>query len=738
MLFRPRFIAFFLLFALPSLGHAEEEVLPLKLDRTFKKLPANDQLPVAFISAQRVEARQDGQLEAEGAVELRQDDQIISADHLRYDQNSKDVLADGGVTVEQSGSFVRGQSLAINLNSRQGVMPLPEYQFEEHNSRGNAGSVRLAGNKFFVFEQASYTTCPAGNDDWLLKMNRLEIDRVAQVGTAYHTMIEFKGVPLLYTPWMDFPLNDGNRSGFLSPTPGSTNSGGAEITIPYYWSISPDLDATLAPRLISKRGTQFNNEVRYLQPNYGGEVHLDTLPNDRVSGKDRARYAWKHAQNLGNGFAAAFDANHVTDDDYFRDLSDSVTSTSQTNLLREGVLTYSGDGWNASARAQRYQTLQDPLSPVTVPYRRQPQLNLNAQQSLADGTLALGSEYVDFRHPTQVNGQRLVLYPSLSYPLLNAPGYFLTPKFGVHYTNYVLDGNNSTNLPNSSRSVPIFSLDGGLVFERNDSFLGNGYMQTLEPRAYYVRIPYRDQSQIANFDTAQAPFSFSQMFTENRFLGSDRVGDADMLTLALTSRVIDDEDGTERLRVGVAERFSFKAPQVNLVAPTESNSRSDILLTVGGRMTRAWRLDSLVQYNPNLVHTESYSAAARYNPAPGKLLNLGYRFTRNTLRQMDVSAQLPVSGRWHAVGRINYSLQDSRILDALGGLEYNEACWTTRLVAQSFATATQERTTGIFIQLELNDLVSIGSDPLTALRTSVSGYTKLNTLPAERPVQGLE
>lgn len=738
MLFRPRFIAISLLFALPSCGYAADDVLPLKLDRTFKMLPATDNRPVAFISARRVEAKPGDLLEAQGEVELRQDEQVISADFLRYNQSSKDLLAEGGVQLEQSGSFVRGPALHLNLDSNRGMMAQPEYRFGENHSRGQASSVNLEGKKQFSFERATYTTCPVGNDDWLLKMSRLDIDRESQVGVAYNTRVEFKGVPLLYTPWMDFPLGGGNRSGFLGPTPGSTNSGGAEITVPYYWSIAPDLDVTFAPRFISKRGTQFNNEVRYLQPHYGGEIHLDVLNGDRVSLQDRSRLAWKHAQDLGSGFGAALELNRVSDDAYFRDLSDSVSSTSQTNLLREGVATYDGQWWTAVARVQRFQTLQDPLAPVTAPYRRQPQLNLNAQQALADGTLSLVGEYVDFRHPALVNGQRMVLYPSLSYPLLSAPGYFFTTKFGLHYTDYVLGNNNPGNLPNSSRSVPIFSLDGGMVFERNDSFLGNGYMQTLEPRAYYVRIPFREQSQLVNFDTAQAPFSFSQMFTENRFLGSDRVGDADMMTLALTSRAIDDSDGTERLRVAVAERFTFRAPQVNLVAPTESNSRSDILLTVGGRMTHAWRLDSLLQYNPNQAHTESYSAAARYNPEPGKLLNLGYRFTRNTLRQMDISAQLPLSGRWHGVGRFNFSLQDERILEALGGLEYNDACWALRLVGQSFATATQERTTGIYVQLELNDLVSIGSDPLTALRNSVSGYTKLNALPAEQPVQGFK
>jgi len=263
-------------------------------------------------------------------------------------------------------------------------------------------------------------------------------------------------------------------------------------------------------------------------------------------------------------------------------------------------------------------------------------------------------------------------------------------------------------------------------------------MQTLEPRFYYVRIPYKDQNLLPNFDTAQAPFSFGQMFTENRFLGNDRVGDADMLTLALTSRAIDDDDGTERIRVAVAERFSFKSPQVNLTTPSDSNSRSDILTTIGGKVTRSWYLDSLFQYNPNLGHVESYNAAARYNPEAGKLVNLGYRYTRDILRQMDVSTQWPITGRWHAVGRLNYSLQDDRIVEALGGLEYNQDCWALRLIAQRFATATNETNTGVFIQLELNDFVRIGSDPLAALRTSVMGYTKMNDLPVATPAKGLQ
>jgi LPS-assembly protein len=746
MRFRFSPVVLILLGILPLPGHAGETALPLKLDRTFKRHPAASEGTAAFLSAQHVEAKKDDQLEANGDVELRQAGQVISAGHLVYGQVSKDVLAEGSVRIEQPGSIVTGPVLRLNLDSQIGEMIQPQFEFPENHARGTAEIAHIAGKKNYTFDAATYTTCPAGQDDWLLRTSRLDIDRTAQVGVAHHARVEFKGVPILYTPWMDFPLNDDRRSGFLGPVFGSTNKGGSELTLPYYWSIAPNYDATISPRMIAKRGTQFNNEFRYMNATYAGEMHYDVLPYDRLDRLQRHRVALAHSQALGGGFGAALNINRVSDDAYFRNLSTLVSGTSQTNLLREGTLSYGAGWWNATARVQRYQTLQDPLAIVALPYRRQPQVNLNAQQAVADASVTFASEYVDFRHDTAVNGQRLVLYPSVSYPLLSDPGYYLTPKLGVHHTQYRMGANNTAALPDAARSLPIFSADSGLVFERDDSFLGNGYVQTLEPRLYYVYVPYRDQSQLPNFDSAQAPFNFGQIFTENRFFGSDRVGDANMATLALTSRVIDNEGGTERLRVTLGERFSFKEPLVNLVATTGNTSRSDILLAVGGRLTRAWSLDSLYQYNPNQAHTEAYNLMARYNPEAGKLLNIGYRFARNTnpppladnsLRQADISGQWPLYARWHGVVRLNYSLLDRRSLEALAGLEYNQACWAMRFVAQSFTTATRERSTGIFLQLELNDLVRIGSDPLDALRRSVSGYTKLNSLPAEQPVQGL-
>ena len=240
-----------------------------------------------------------------------------------------------------------------------------------------------------------------------------------------------------------------------------------------------------------------------------------------------------------------------------------------------------------------------------------------------------------------------------------------------------------------------------------------------------------------NFDSAQADFNFTQMFTENRFFGSDRIGDANQLTLALTSRLLEQDNGMERLKMMIGERISFSTPQVNLVTPATTTNKSDILLALSGRVTSHWSLDSEFQFDPNQSQVQRFNFAARYHPEAGKVLNLGYRFTRNTLRQVDISTQWPISGRWHAVGRWNYSLQDSRILDAIGGLEYSQDCWLLRLVAQQFATATQQSNTGFFVQLELNDFVKVGSDPLDLLKQSVPGYTKLNDKTAIQPPQAI-
>ena len=744
-------VAFSLLHAFAAPACAGENAEPaLQLDFNLKNVPGNrsaksqEETPV-FISAQRMEGKKDVRIEAIGNVELRKSGQAIYADRLLYSLENNEVTADGAVRVEQDNNVIRSPHLKLNLDSNIGDMTQPEFQFGDTHARGKADNLHLEGKQNYILRDVTYTTCPADQDDWLLKVRELEIDRNSQLGTAHNAWVEFMGVPILYTPWMDFGLNSQRKSGFLGPVFGSTVSGGSDLTLPYYWDIAPNLDATLAPRIITKRGLMLNNEMRYLEPAYSGVAHLDVLPGDRLTDTTRSLLSLNHAQNFSNGLNGSVNYNRVSDDAYFRDLSDTVIGTSQTTLLRQGVLSYAHDWWNVSTMMQSFQTLQDPIAPVTPPYNSLPQISVGAQRTISSENLTFAGQFADFRHPTLVNGQRLVLNPSVSYALIAQPAFYLTPKFGLHYTNYIIGANNVSDLPNASRTLPIFSLDSGLTMERDWNLSGQNFVQTLEPRAYYVYIPNRDQSQMPNFDSALANFSFAQMFTENRFLGNDRIGDANQVTLALTSRLLEPDSGTERLRVAIGERFSASTPQVNLppvvtpgVTPVvpPATTKSDIVLDVSGQLTNAWSLGSTFQFTPNQSQTQQFNTSARYQPETGKVLTLGYRFTRDSLRQIDLSTQWPLSRHWHAVARWNYSLQDGLILEALGGLEYNQNCWVVRIVAQRFATATQQVSTGVFVQLELNDLVAVGSDPLALLRQNIFGYTKLNDSSLDKPTQG--
>jgi LPS-assembly protein len=727
------FILVLLCFA--QYSYAGEDLPDSRNDNNPQTLAQSGQEGPAVIEADKMAGKSKDQIEASGDATLRQGGESIRADTLLFNQNTHEVDAQGGVILEQGGNTLSGPHLMLNMDTGVGKMERPQFYIKENNARGAADMLNILDRQHYSLNDATYTTCPAGNQDWQMKMGLLEIDRDRQVGVAHSALVEFKGVPILYSPWMDFPLSNQRKSGFLAPIFGGTSSGGSEITLPFYWNIAPNFDATLAPREMTKRGLMLNNEFRYLEPGFHGEMHIDVLPNDAIAKSTRALFSLNHEQTLTNRLSGYVNYTRVKDNDYFRDLGDAVNATSQSNLLQEGGLHFDAGWWTAMARVQNYQTLQDPAAPIAVPYTRLPQLTLNASQNYAGANASFAGEYVNFSHPTAVNATRLVLYPSVSYPLVYQPAYFVTPKVSVHSAYYAMGANNTGALPNASSTLPIFSLDSGVAFEREGNMFNSDYVQTLEPRAFYVYVPYKDQSQLPNFDSAQADFSITQMFMENRFFGNDRIGDANQLTLALTSRLLEPGNGMEHLKMMIGERISFSTPQVNLITPASSTNKSDILLALSGRVTRHWSLDSEFQFDPNQSHVQRYNITAGYRPESGNVLNLGYRFTRNTLRQVDISTQLPLMGRWHAVARWNYSLQDSSILEAIGGLEYNQDCWMLRLVAQRFATATQQSNTSFFIQLELNDFVKVGSDPLSLLKQSIPGYTKLNEKPTTQPPQ---
>ncbi|MEQ1589144.1 MAG: LPS-assembly protein LptD [Gallionella sp.] len=718
----------FSLFAPWVAAYAAEPDLPIDQTTTVDQIADTPGGIPAVVEADFLEGNAN-EIEMFGNAILSKGDQSIRADQLTYFQDTDDIEALGNVILQQHGSSISGTQLQMNMETSKGSMQQPNFYLAENGARGVAEAMLIQDKQHYSFTQTSYTTCPADDQDWTLRTSGLLIDRDRQIGTTRNTWVEFMSVPIVYSPWMDFALNNQRKSGFLSPIFGGTVNGGSELTLPYYWNISANQDATLAPRIMLKRGLMLNNEFRYLEPRWAGEAHVDVLPNDKLTRQTRSLVSLAHQQKLNNQIGLTVDVSRVSDDAYFRDLASTVGDTSRANLMREGILSYNAHDWLATARVQHYQTLQDPAAPIVAPYARLPQLTLGTQRYIRGANILFAGEFVDFSHASLLNGKRLVLNPSASYSLVNDSGFYVTPKIALHTTRYQMGANNLGALPNTIRNLPIVSVDSGVALERTGSLAGIDYAQTLEPRLFYVYVPYKDQSLLPNFDSAQSDFNFTQMFTENRFFGSDRIGDANQLTAAVTSRWLDQITGGERLKIIAGQRFNFINPQVNLVTPATSSSKSDILLAASGQMTRAWSLDSEVQYDPNQSHLQRYNLATHYRPEAGKTLNLGYRFTRNVLRQAEISTQWPLFGRWHALAKWNYSLQDARILEAIAGLEYNQSCWTLRLVAQHFATATQQTNTSLFVQLELNDLLRMGSDPLTVLKQSVPGYTKLNDTP---------
>ncbi len=719
--------------------------------------PRKPDVPM-YLEADRIEGYTERETEAAGNARARSRGQAFSADWLRFDHRYNELTAIGNVHFEQGAYVIDGLRLRYDLDSERGVMENAQFALNPRatgnipiagastrapafSGRGAAERILFEGPGIFHAQQARFTTCEPDNNGWQLRASDLRIYQDKGVGVARNATVEVEGKPVFYAPYFSFPLHQERKSGFLAPHYGNTSTSGFEVSVPYFWNIAPNYDLTLTPRPLSKRGLQVRSELRYLEPDYRGNVHYEVLPNDRAFDGTRQLFTLTHTHYLWDGWTGKVDLNKVSDSKYFTDLSTTVALTSQTFLSRQAALARGGTWGTAGTYAinglvQGWQTLQtDPLAPLTPPYSRRPQVSLTAQNSKTlGGDFDFLGSFADFYHPTLVRGKRVVAYPSLSMPWQSAGAYF-TPKLGVHATRYFVDPNTS-GFADGSRVLPIFSATTGLTFERNANIFGNGYTQTLEPKAYYVHIPYRDQSRMPNFESGVQDISFATIFTENQFSGQDRINDANQLTLGASSRLINPANGFEVLRAGLAQRYYFRAQQVTLpgVPPRNNQSaRSDLLAAVSGTVAPNLTADLGWQYNTDTRQTARSSIAMRYQPQQGKLLNLAYRQNVNSsIRQFDFSGQWPVASHWNAVGRWNYSVEDKRMLEGLAGMEYDGGCYRFRVIAHRVSTSTTAANTAIFVELELNGLTRVGSNSLDLLRRNVSGYTR-NDPYASRP-----
>ncbi|MDR2875901.1 MAG: LPS-assembly protein LptD [Methylobacillus sp.] len=745
------------------------------------------------IDADRLEMYLDRKMHAVGDAELRQDDKAVFGDRIEYKELDKEVRVTGNARLEQRGLVLQGPDLRLRLDEREGEMRevvftytrppdsvvepaspyLPGTRIYDPDStvarvkgtdkppmnfaRGDAKKLVFDGPQKEKLYDARYTSCEVGNNDWYLKAGELEINHQTQTGTARNAVLEFKGLPIFYTPWVDFPFVSRRKSGFLAPNFGTTSKTGFDFSAPYYWNIAPNMDATITPRYMGKRGTQVGGEFRYLTSHFSGVNSVEYLPDDNQTGQTRYYARLLNNFNLENGWTGGVDIERVSDNRYFSDMTTNITSTSRVNLPQNGRVAYDDNTWNFLALVEQYQTLDG----ISYPYQRLPQLSLKGEKEWDFLTMNTFVQWTQFDRSslapaaqtmasdpnatllTGVTGSRTVINPSVSIPLVRSYGY-ITPKIGVNYTSYNLnnpgftltkDGTvTNSEFQSDSRTVPIFSLDSGMYFDRDFRVGKNSYTQTLEPRIFYVYIPYTDQSRLPIFDTGLADLSMDTLFTENQFTGQDRINDANQVTMAFTSRLIDSRTGIQRLAATVGQRFYFSNRKVGLPgADTVINNSSDIVAAVTARLRTHWNIDAAWQYNTDIDRTTKANLGTRYNPEPGKTLNLGYRFTRDKLEQIDASAEWPIAPQWYALGRWNYSLRENRPIEGLAGLEYDAGCWQGRTVIQRVSTATDKKPNyALFFQLVLGGSTSIGSNPMSLLKRSISGYTNASLIPEDQ------
>ncbi|WP_297364654.1 LPS assembly protein LptD [Thauera sp.] len=746
----------------PLPGAAEQPVTTAKTSPA-GAVPAVPLAPgETAVSALRIHGERGIELVAEGEAELQRDDTRLTADKVTYRELTDEVVAEGNVVLSSGGDTIRGPQATLVVGDRVGTFASPRYELSRARppalagdaprtvaGSGEAETLALEGENHYRLANATWTTCSPADPDWYIKARDLELDYDREVGTARDGSIVFMDTPIFWMPWAEFPLNGQRQSGLLPPTFGSSNKTGVDFTQPYYWNIAPNYDATLTSRIMTRRGLQIGGELRYLDEDYQGTTRLEWTPNDKVSGEDRRLGSIQHQQRFAPNFYGTLDLNAVSDDAYFEDLSSSIGVASRVNLLREGRLIYTGGWWTASALAQRYQTLNpDPDVRNVEPYRRLPQLQLSAVRADLGGGLSglLETEFVRFAHRERDRDEasRFVAHPQLALPMQGA-SWFVTPKAGIHHTRYDIDRSpvSSHSSTDVTRSVPILSLDSGLLLEREARFFGGDYLQTLEPRLFYLHVPSRDQKDIPLFDTNRFDVGFAQIFAENRYSGSDRIGDANDLTAAVTTRFIDAESGVERLRALIGQRYYFSDQKVYLYNEDElrtAGTGNEILAGLGGRVSSTVNVDSYVQYNTETSRTERLNASVRYQPGFARTLNLSYRYAPNLridedvvgLEDIDVSGQWPLARNWYGVGRVTHSLKDDRITEAVAGIEYDGGCWVFRTAVHRFAIDENDVTNAIFVQLELNDLAGIGSNPLSLIRRSVPGYGKINDSSADR------
>ena len=744
----PLWLVFFLL---PQLASAEDLA-------TQKQSPEISQGSIE-IEGDSLETLLDRKMKAKGNAILKKGNKTIKAEVIEYDEVSEKLITTGNTNIDLESMSLRGSKLTLKLSDETGSMEDASFNFKRgdkeeksvikngtvitkrsYDFRGDAKAIFFEGENKKRLQSGRVTTCEADSDDWYLKSSNMEVNTKTDRVNASNAVVEFKGLPVLYTPYINFSLNKNRKSGFLATTVGTTTKSGFDLQIPYYFNISPNMDATLTARYLGKRGPQADGEFRYMEENYSGKNQIQFMKHDEESAKDN-RYFVKleHQHKFNNGWSASYNYQKVSDDTYFSDLATMIQVTSVVNLPQRANINYAGDTWKFNALTEKYQTLTDASN---SPYQRLPQLDLSGRKDLDSYILDFKSQWAYFDRDEKFNyesnqkatGSRLSITPSISVPFAETYGY-IKPKLSANLRSYNL---NNSSVDNKDIFTPIVSIDSGMYFDRTVNLLNQNFTNTLEPRLFYVYIPYKDQSALPNFDTGLADLNMQTLFSENQYNGQDRINDANQLTASVTSKFID-KNGKERLSGILAQRYYFEDRKIFGTELSAKKANSDIFMGGTARLANSLNLDAMFQYDPDSSKLLRSTLSSRYNPEPGKILNLSYRMIENVsdsiqdLKVFNAAGQWPLGNRFYSIARYNYDLKTSKTIEVLGGVEYDGGCWVARTIFDRISLPTSpEPNYTFFMQLELNGLGTIGSDARKLnnfLYRNVPGVRTVNQIP---------
>jgi LPS-assembly protein len=696
-----------------------------------------------------------------GNVHINRADQHSISHIANYDNVSDVMNLQGDVYYNEDTLALHTEAATINLANDQAKLRDVEFISPTTPLRGWAESYFRKSKTLSQYTNVSYTTCRPGNQDWVIHASELVMDKVTGQGTTKNTWIEFKGTPVIYTPYLSFPIDNRRLSGFLSPTIGSTRYSGLLVAAPYYWNIAPNYDATLLPRELAKRGPVMSGKFRYLTEQSKGIVAGEFMPNDSLLNTSRYFLSLKDSSVFNPALSTNMDLSVVSDSTYLATTGTALSFTNYNYLRSFANINYNKYGFNFIAAADSYQSINAATPTTALPYRRLPQLNLNYAHDFSGLPLhtEIQNEFVDFQHTNNiVEGQRINTRPSISMPLQTASTFF-TPKLSLQETDYTLNNGAASSAPVLSRTLPIFSADSGLYLERDVKLANSTYVHTIEPRLFYLNVPSVNQTNIPVFDTALYDFQFNTMFRENSFSGTDRIQDANQITTAFTSRLIDDTSGLERLKLNVGEIFYFRNRQIGVPTGLSNgtivnmgasrDAVSNLVTELSSELTKQISVNTGAQWNPIRNDIERIKANIHFRNLSNEVFNIGYSYRKNPLipdgtnniTQGDTSFRWPIAKDWHLLGRMQYSLLYSEIQDSFIGVEKENCCWRFRLLARHYmnnvtiinnqaVVATTGTTVpgssqdGVFFQIELKGLTGFGDDVDQFLQKSIYGFRK--------------